>query len=158
MDQDSRIDREPDSRVAEQLDLVIRRVIPSLDTESAYVGEYVGIRPGTDQRDYQIHLLPEKQWVAVAGIRSTGLTASLGIGDYVVRLLGCILEPPPVKKPVQTTPLPPITELIRDFHTRKDGRVVLQGHAYKVTHPLTRLGWQAQHADITSPSSYQAKL
>ena len=81
LDQPSRTDRSIDPEVARQLDDHIRRVIPSIDTETSYVGDYVGIRPGTDRRDYQIHLDAKKNWIAVAGIRSTGLTASLGIGN-----------------------------------------------------------------------------
>lgn len=145
LDQESRTDRSPDRAVADQLDAVIRRILPGLDTEAAYAGEYVGIRPGTDQRDYQIYLIPKQQWVAVAGIRSTGLTASLGIGNYVIRLLGSILEAPPASRPaaIRTSPMPPVETLIANFASRQDGRVVIQGYPYKVTHPLTRLGWKA---------------
>ena len=142
LNQESRTDRRPDSKVADQLDATIQRILPHLDTQSSFVGEYVGIRPGTDLRDYQIHLLPDRNWVAVAGIRSTGLTASLGIGNYVKRLLESILEPPTEQPTIRATPMPPVDELIRDFHDRQDGRVDILGHAYKVTHPLTRLGWQ----------------
>lgn len=142
LDQESRTDRRPDARVADQLDAIIQRIIPEVDTTNDYVGEYVGIRPGTDQRDYQIHLMPKQQWVAVAGIRSTGLTASLGIGNYVMRLLRSILEEGSSPR-IQTTPIPPVSELICDFQRRGDGRVMIQGYPYQVTHPLTRLGWEA---------------
>lgn len=45
---------------------------------------YAGIRPATQFQDYQIEFLKEKQWVSVSGIRSTGLSAALGIADYVL--------------------------------------------------------------------------
>ena len=58
--------------MAEQLATHGRRILPELNTEDAYVGDYVGIRPGTDQRDYQIHVDYHQRWIAAAGIRSTG--------------------------------------------------------------------------------------
>jgi glycerol-3-phosphate dehydrogenase len=143
LDQSSRIDRFVDKKVADELDCIVKRVIPNLDTDRAFSGEYVGIRPGTDQRDYQIHLSPEKKWIAVAGIRSTGLTASLGIGNYVVRQLACIVGQSTPLSEVKTTPLPPVSDLIRDFRSTKDGSVALHGHRYAVTHPLTKLGWNS---------------
>ncbi len=149
LDQTSRTDRQPDPKVAEYLDSIIQRILPGLDPKMAYVGDYVGIRPGTDQRDYQISSLSSQHWVAVAGIRSTGLTASLGIGNYTVRLLENILEAPLNVKPIQTTPMPPLSELVRDFHRRNDGSVLIQDHAYQVTHPLTRLGWKSQGDTIS---------
>lgn len=74
LDQESRTNRDVDHSVGEQLAEQARRIIPSLNTVESYVGEYVGIRPGTDKRDYQIHLTTEKHWLACAGIRSTGKT------------------------------------------------------------------------------------
>ena len=143
LDQNSRTDRSIDDSVADDLDSIIKRVIPNLDTKQALVGEYVGIRPGTDQRDFQIHLFPAKHWIAVAGIRSTGLTASLGIGNYVVRQLSCVLGPPNSDKVINTTPMPPVSDLISEF--QEDGHVTLNGHRYKVTHPLTKLGWSSKN-------------
>ncbi len=48
---------------------------------------YAGLRPATEHTDYQIKAHPDKNWVCVAGIRSTGLTAALGIADYVFELV-----------------------------------------------------------------------
>lgn len=144
LDQKSRTDRKVDPQVADQLDRTIQNILPGLDPKKAHLGAYVGIRPGTDERDYQISLLPLQKWVTVAGIRSTGMTASLGIGNYVRRLLESVLEPTVDRKSIQTTPIPPVSLLIRDFHRRNDGCVEIQGYVYQVTHPLTRLGWQSQ--------------
>jgi glycerol-3-phosphate dehydrogenase len=73
LDQESRTDREVSSGVvADELAQVGVQIIPGLDIDQAHVGEYVGIRPGTDKRDYQIHLDYTKRWIAAAGIRSTG--------------------------------------------------------------------------------------
>jgi glycerol-3-phosphate dehydrogenase len=142
MDQSSRTDRSVDPNVAKELDEHIKRILPHLDVNASYVGDYVGIRPGTDQRDYQIHLSPTKNWIAVAGIRSTGLTASLGIGNYVRRQLCSILEPPDhPPSHVRTTPLPSVEELIREFDCNA-GHVSINGHRFRVTHPLSRFGFE----------------
>jgi glycerol-3-phosphate dehydrogenase len=143
LDQTSRTDCSIDPKVANELDEFIKRIIPELDVEKAYVGEYVGIRPGTDQRDYQIHLSPNKNWIAVAGIRSTGLTASLGIGNYVMRQLRCILDDPDhtPSKEIKTTPLPSIEEMTRDFQAN-GGYITINGHRFRVTHPLSRFGFE----------------
>ncbi len=147
LDQESKTDRSIDQEVAQELNNHIGRIIPNIDTDKDCIGEYVGIRPGTDKRDYQIHLSPKKNWIAVAGIRSTGLTASLGIGNYVSRLLHIILDDCTSRDGlplISTTPLPPLHSLIRDFQRRDDGFVKIHNFKYKVTHPLTLAGWREQ--------------
>ena len=48
-----------------------------------YVGSYTGIRPATEYSDYQIRSDEDLQWICCGGIRSTGLTSALAIGEYV---------------------------------------------------------------------------
>ena len=145
LDQSSKTDRSIDPDVAQQLDDHIRRVIPELDTETSHIGDYVGIRPGTDHRDYQIHLNPQNKWIAVAGIRSTGLTASLGIGNYVNRLLGVVLEDPCAiaKSKLKTIQMPTFEHMAEDYGTHGDGRCEINGRRYRVTHPLTKFGMES---------------
>jgi glycerol-3-phosphate dehydrogenase len=145
LDQPSRTDRSVDPEVARQLDDHIRRVIPSIDTEKSYVGDYVGIRPGTNCRDYQIHLNARKSWISVAGIRSTGLTASLGIGNYVTRLLCAILDDPPdtTGDNIQTSRMPTLEQLADDYVSHGDGCCEIHGRRYRVTHPLTKMGFES---------------
>ena len=104
----------------------------------------VGIRPGTDKRDFQIHLSRTINWVAAGGIRSTGLTSSLGIGRHVVYLLDVVLPQPvsPLTK-IQTSPLPALPTMINEFRLRRDGKISINGHLYRVTHPVTYFGWDA---------------
>jgi glycerol-3-phosphate dehydrogenase len=45
---------------------------------------YVGLRAATEHADYQIAIHPADRYVCVGGIRSTGLSASLAIAEYVV--------------------------------------------------------------------------
>lgn len=160
LDQASRTDRSVDPNVSKELSTLVQKIIPKLDPESACVGSYVGIRPGTDKRDYQIHLSPELNWVAAAGIRSTGLTASLGIGRHVANLLESVL---PASRPLPsicTTPLPPVLSLVHQYHQRGDGCVEIHGYTYKVSHPITKFGWEAKTglADSKESSKLHSKL
>lgn len=72
LDQESREDRSVDSIVSAELEEQILRILPNIEPENSHVGDYVGIRPGTDKRDYQISLDTSQKWIACAGIRSTG--------------------------------------------------------------------------------------
>ena len=93
-------------------------------------------------------------WVTVGGIRSTGLTASLGIARHVARLVEAGLDSPPATRPpeaVRTTPLPPVAEMVDSFRERGDGTVVFGRDemgfgAHRVTHPLTRAGFERMAA------------
>jgi glycerol-3-phosphate dehydrogenase len=60
-----------------------RRILPELVSEEV-TATYAGLRAATEHRDYQIRVDRPRRYACVAGIRSTGLTASLGIAEYVV--------------------------------------------------------------------------
>jgi glycerol-3-phosphate dehydrogenase len=64
-----------------------RAIIPDLVSEPV-TATYAGLRAATEHRDYQIRVDPGLRYACVAGIRSTGLSASLGIAEYVVDQLG----------------------------------------------------------------------
>jgi glycerol-3-phosphate dehydrogenase len=144
LDQESRFDCCADPKVAMELTKYAMQVLPDLRPKDQYVGEYCGIRPGTDLGDYQVKLFPERHWISAAGIRSTGLTASLGIGRHVSHLLHMILPLPPTPVSMQLTPLPAVCDLVKNYTARSDGTVEINNILYRVTHPLTRLGWDAQ--------------
>ncbi len=60
-----------------------RRLVPALLAEEV-TAIYVGLRAATEHDDYQIQLHPSERYVCIGGIRSTGLTASMAIAEYVV--------------------------------------------------------------------------
>ena len=71
------------------------RMVPAL-AEEPITATFAGLRPATERRDYIIEALPAQGWITVAGIRSTGLTAALGIAQHVEGLVGehfCRLAP-----------------------------------------------------------------
>lgn len=47
---------------------------------------FAGLRPASDKNHYRVKINDEKNWITVGGIRSTGLTASLGLAKYVFEL------------------------------------------------------------------------
>ena len=63
-----------------------RRILPGLAAEEV-TATYAGLRAATAERDYQIWVDGSRRYACVAGIRSTGLSASLGIAEYVSGLL-----------------------------------------------------------------------
>jgi glycerol-3-phosphate dehydrogenase len=63
------------------------QILPGLAAEEV-TASYAGLRAATEHRDYQIRVDEQRRYACVAGIRSTGLSASLGIAEYVVGLLG----------------------------------------------------------------------
>lgn len=146
-DQSSRTDDRIEPDVAAILASHASRVLGRSVDANEVAGEYVGIRPGTSKRDYQIYLHHKAKFITVGGIRSTGLTASLGIGRHVVQcLLPTIVSRPEVscKKLLHSVPLPDVKELAEQYHRRNDGTVLIDGYSYKVTHPLTKFGWDAR--------------
>ncbi|MER5459753.1 FAD-dependent oxidoreductase [Streptomyces sp. NPDC002668] len=82
-----------------------RRIVPELlDEEITAV--YAGLRAATEHDDYRIRAHARQRYIAVGGIRSTGLTASMAIAAHVTDLLGDAGldlgdagEPEPVRMP-----------------------------------------------------------
>jgi glycerol-3-phosphate dehydrogenase len=62
-----------------------RRIVPRLEHEEV-TATYAGLRAATEHSDYQVGV--HGRYVRVAGIRSTGLTSSLGLAEHVAGLLG----------------------------------------------------------------------
>ena len=74
-----------------------RRILPGL-AEEEVTSTYAGLRAATEHSDYQIYVDARRRYACVGGIRSTGLSASLGIAEHVAGLLGeagLVLKPRP---------------------------------------------------------------
>ncbi len=88
-----------------------RRILPGLAGEEV-TSTYAGLRAATEHADYQIRVDAERRYACAGGIRSTGLSASLGIAEHVVGLLaeaGLSLRPRPAG-PVPVPVMPYIGE------------------------------------------------
>jgi len=79
-----------------------QRMLPSL-ADYSVTATYAGLRPATEQKEYRIFPYPEEQWITVVGIRSTGLTAALGIASHLETLylqrFAALFTLAPVKNP-----------------------------------------------------------
>jgi glycerol-3-phosphate dehydrogenase len=63
-----------------------RKILPELLNEEV-TATYAGLRAATEHSDYQISLHAGQGYICVGGIRSTGISACLGIAEYVADLL-----------------------------------------------------------------------
>jgi glycerol-3-phosphate dehydrogenase len=98
-----------DTATLERLKARALEMVPSL----AGIGinaVYAGLRPATEYKDYVIEALPERQWITVGGIRSTGLTASLGIAQHVAGLYAAHFGALPAAPDPIWTPVPNLAE------------------------------------------------
>jgi glycerol-3-phosphate dehydrogenase len=84
-DQMSRDDTSVDRETLESLIDNAARKVPALGAMPV-TATYAGLRPASQYQDYQIAHRPEMNWITVGAIRSTGLTAALGIAQKVYHL------------------------------------------------------------------------
>lgn len=63
-----------------------REIFPQLLDEEV-TATYSGLRAATEHSDYQIEMHAQQKYLCVGGIRSTGISAAMGIAEYAVELL-----------------------------------------------------------------------
>lgn len=83
-------DREHATVERETLQALMRRgteILPALAGHEV-TAVYAGLRPATEEKHYRIRDDLAPGYICVGGIRSTGLSAALGIAAHVVRLAG----------------------------------------------------------------------
>jgi len=74
---------------AEGLEMLIgkgREILPQLLDEEV-TATYSGLRAATEHSDYQIEMHAEQKYLCVGGIRSTGISAAMGIAEHAAELL-----------------------------------------------------------------------
>ncbi|MDY0872963.1 NAD(P)/FAD-dependent oxidoreductase [Dongia rigui] len=102
-DQEDRVHASVDQEALRQLVARGIEMLPGLATVDVSA-VYAGLRPATEFKDYQITAQPDRRWITVAGIRSTGLTGALGIAQHVAGLyaasFGLLTETEPIWTPV----------------------------------------------------------
>lgn len=84
-EQDSRTDASVDHATLEMLRAKAVEMVPALAGVEV-TATYAGIRPATEHKDYQITADAGRRTITVGGIRSTGLSAALGIARHVFGL------------------------------------------------------------------------
>ncbi len=85
---------------------------------------YAGLRPASDTKEYRIRHEPDRHWVTLGGIRSTGLTSALGLAAHAADLVDGAWVRAPVSEPGRPT-CPNLAEhLPRDWQTPGYGEIV----------------------------------
>ena len=84
-EQEGRSDASVDQKNLEMLHNLAIEKVPALKNVRVNA-TYAGIRPATERSEYRVRHLSQKNWITLGGIRSTGLTASLGIAQHVQKL------------------------------------------------------------------------
>ncbi|WP_018387877.1 NAD(P)/FAD-dependent oxidoreductase [Ancylobacter sp. FA202] len=86
---------------------------------------YAGLRPASETKAYRIFCRPEKRAVTLGGIRSTGLSAALGLAQHALKLIegfGLSLSPASDAPELR---LPNLTETCpRDWQAPDHGEIV----------------------------------
>jgi len=114
------------------------RILPGL-AAAEVTACYAGLRAATQDRDYQIWADPDRRYACAGGIRSTGLSASLGIAEYVtgllagagLRLAGRPEPDPPVMPYIGQAGIRPYQDAARIAADPEYGRIVC--HCERVT-------------------------
>jgi len=97
-------------------------MLPALK-EHDIVATFSGLRPASDENYYRVKINEEKNWITVGGIRSTGLTSSLGLAKHVYKLNDTKYEK--TKNAVHTLKMNNITEFDkRDYLTSGYEKIV----------------------------------
>ena len=119
-----------DQATLENLKARAIQMLPALATVDV-TAAYAGLRPATQQKDYIITATQKENWITVAGIRSTGLTGSLGIAQQVVKLYSKHFGKWPKRLPTPIfTPVPNLAEpLMRPY--MRGGEIIC--HCERVT-------------------------
>ena len=89
-DQKDRENRDTIPETLLQLQKKGEEILPALKNYKI-IGSYAGLRPATEHRDYQISIDKNNNYICIGGIRSTGLTASMGIAEYIGNQLSNII-------------------------------------------------------------------
>ena len=123
-DQDDRVRATVDHDTLEALIVTATRLLPAL-AGMPVTATYAGLRPATEAKHYRVLHRPERRWLTLGGIRSTGLTAALGLATHAVELWqdgGGTLAP--LNDPL-VTPVPNIAEhRPRDWERPGYGEIV----------------------------------
>lgn len=123
-------DKTATQTTADGLEMLVRKgrgILPRL-VEEEVTATYSGLRAATEHSDYQIAMHAGQRYLCVGGIRSTGISAALGIAEYAVDLLraaGLGLELKSDFKPVK---MPSIGQAMRRPH--QDAAMIAQDPSY----------------------------
>jgi glycerol-3-phosphate dehydrogenase len=114
---------------------------------------YAGLRPATEHQDYQITQDRARNYITVGGIRSTGLSAALGIARHVADLNTSV----GFSGGAISAPICPASDRLSDYHQRDWQNTENGGHGGIVCHceMVTRREIEAALNGPMPPASLQ---
>ncbi len=99
-------------------------IVPALASVSV-TAVYAGLRPASEKKHYRISTRPDRRAITLGGIRSTGLSAALGLAQHALRLhegFGMRFNPP---SSIPEVTMPNLTETCgRDWQRADHGEIV----------------------------------
>ena len=108
----------------EQLKTEGERIVPELKAMPV-TATYAGLRPATEDKDYRVFNYQDKNWITAGGIRSTGLTSSLGLASYIFDQYSKMAEPLRPPASIKTPKMPNLSEYEpRDWMTPGYGEII----------------------------------
>ena len=120
-DIEDKTDTETTSQGLESLLAKGRGILPALMDEEV-TACYAGLRAATEHKDYQVYVDGVRRYACVGGIRSTGLSASMGIAEYVAEAMQSAGLSLASKPHIGQITMPPLGEhQVRPF--RDDARI-----------------------------------
>ena len=123
-EQDSRTDASTDEVTLRALIEIAHNRFPAL-ADMPITAAYAGLRPATEHKEYQIEAEQDRNWISVGGIRSTGLSAALGIARHVFRLYENLgVKHCPIDNPVFPRTAMLAESGIRDWRRKGHGEIV----------------------------------
>ena len=129
-DQESKTDSSTVEETLKMLKNKAEEMVPKLKYCNI-TATFAGLRPASDESYYRVKIDKDKRWITVGGIRSTGLTASLGLAKYIFEELNESYEK---KEPIKMEGdfVPNISEFaLRDYE--KEGYEKIICHCELVT-------------------------
>lgn len=118
-DQDDRVHATCEEQVLRRIMAEGEAMLPALAGQPV-TAIYAALRPATEHRDYVLKADANESWITVGGIRSTGLSASLGLGEWAANAGSEILGSPrqaPADDDLDWPIMPSIAEsLPRPYH------------------------------------------
>ena len=123
-EQDDRTRATVDTATLEMLLAHGTRLIPAL-RDMPVTAVYAGLRPGTEAKHYRVAAHAAQRAITLGGIRSTGLSAALGLAQHALRLYETFAAPLPPPNDVPSVQVPNLTDTqTRDWQRADHGDIV----------------------------------
>jgi glycerol-3-phosphate dehydrogenase len=107
------------------------RLMPAL-ARMPVTALYAGLRPASEAKDYRVVARSQYRAITLGGIRSTGLSAALGLAQHALKLHSSFAAPWPVPTSVPSIAMPNLTES-RERDWQRDGHGEIVCHCEMVT-------------------------